>query len=110
MSLLHSLLLRAYLNKSSTDLTLEVPEALNEATEEQEEDSEVAVPVTMRSLFDDSELLAEVAGCVVNLDDVVAIVTEEEKSMRDDLVRLVLKHLVRFKAHTLRDRPQLVNH
>ena len=82
-----SLLLQAYLCRSSTDLALAVPEELSETTEDQEEDAEVAAPVTMRSMFEDSNLLEETARCVVNLDVDAVVVAEEEKAMRDDLVR-----------------------
>ena len=104
------LLLRAYLCRSSTDLTLEVPDESREVEEEKEDDAEAAAPVTMRSMFDEPELLAEVARCVVNLDADDVVVTEEEKTMRNDLVRKVLRHLDRFKTHTLESVPQLVNH
>ena len=46
----------------------------------------------------------------MNLDVDAVVVAEEEKTMRDDLVCLVKKHLDRFKAHTLESVPQLVNH
>ena len=87
-----------------------MPDESCEVAEEQEDDAEAAALVTMRSMFDEPELLAEVAHCVVNLDEEVVAVTEEEKTMRDDLVRLVLVRLDCFKAHSLGSKPQLVNH
>ena len=103
------MLLREYLCRSSTDLALVVPDEV-EALEEQEEDGEVVDPVITHSMFEDSDLLEEVACCVVNLDVDAVVVTEEERTMRDDLVCLVKKHLDRCKAHTLESVPQLVNH
>ena len=46
------LLLQAYLCRSSTDLTLEVPDELCEVEEEKEDDTEAVAPVTMRLMFD----------------------------------------------------------
>ena len=59
-------------------------------------------PVITRSMFEDSNLLEEVVCCVVNLDVDAVVVTEEERTMQDDLVCLVKKHLDRFKAHKMK--------
>ena len=96
-----SLLLQAFLNRSTVDLT---PKTAHENAEDEEEGADApssAAPATMHSCFDNPELLAEVVDCVVNIEKCVAIVTARGRSRRDDLVCNIRVRLERFKRHTL---------
>ena len=53
-----------------------MPDESCEVDEEKEDDAEAAAPVTMRSMFDEPDLLAEVARCVANLDADDIVVTD----------------------------------
>ena len=103
------MLLRAFLGRSATDLTLK---ALIEVAEETEEETGVA-PVIVRSLFDNSDLLKEIVDSVFGLESLercLAVAADEGRSRRDCLVRLVCARLERFKRYTFQDVPQLVHH
>ena len=78
-----SLLLRAFMCRSVTDPKLKVI-----AEEERSVVNKVVVE-SVRPMFDDYELLAEVACCVVNLDEEDATMTGERRARQDDLVNLI---------------------
>ena len=100
-----TLLLKAFLNRSVTDLTLKVEEVRDD-----DEVDESVTSLTLRSLFDDAELLNEDVDCVINLDKCICVVTEAGRKRRDDLARLMRLRLEHFKMHTLQGVPQLVSH
>lgn len=52
----------------------------------QKDDEEAAALVTMRSVFDNSELLVDIAYCVIFPDESDAVVLEEEKT-RNKFIR-----------------------
>ena len=69
------MLLRAFLNKSVTNLTLKVEEALKQQSSEERDKSDNSLTDIVWSLFDNYELLAELDACVFNLDACVAFET-----------------------------------
>ena len=105
-----SLLLQAFLNRSTVDLTLKTTHENAENEEEGADAPSSAAPATMHSCFDNPELLAGVVDCVVNLEKCVAIVTAGGRSQRDGLVRMIRIYLARFKKYTLQGVSQLANH
>jgi hypothetical protein len=105
-----SLLLRAFLNKSATDLTLKVEEASEQQDSEERDTSDVSPTDLVQSLFDNPELLAEVVACVVNLDTCIAFVTAAGRARRDDLACMIRVRLERFKRSHLKSVSQLANH
>jgi hypothetical protein len=60
--------------------------------------------------FENPKLVAEVVGCVLNLEECVAFVTGAEKARQDDLAHSVRVQLERFKRHTLQGVSQLTHH